>query len=95
MGIEEVVLPESPHALSEEEVLAALRADRRGLTRAEALARLRQFGRNALPRAAPPGVLAVFGRQFANPLIYILLLASAFSLSWETWPTRGSSPRFS
>lgn len=80
MGIEEVVLPESPHALSEEEVLAALRADRRGLTRAEALARLRQFGRNALPRAAPPGVLAVFGRQFANPLIYILLLASAVSL---------------
>ncbi|HEY9011403.1 MAG TPA: HAD-IC family P-type ATPase, partial [Devosia sp.] len=50
-----------------------------GLTQAEASRRLERFGANILPTTAPPGVLAVFFRQFMSPLIYILLVAAAVS----------------
>lgn len=79
----------APYALPTEHVLAALGSNPRGLTRAEASARLGQFGRNALPRAKPPGVSAVFLRQFLSPLIYILLFAVAISLFLGDWSDAG------
>jgi len=51
-----------------------------GLTTAQALVRLSEFGRNVLPRATPRSVIAVFLRQFLSPLIYILLAATVVSL---------------
>ena len=75
-----IVLPSAPHAQSAQQVLAALASAPEGLTRAEAQSRLHRLGRNALPRAKSPGVLAIFLRQFFNPLIYILLFAAAISL---------------
>jgi Ca2+-transporting ATPase len=50
-----------------------------GLTEAEAARRLEQYGPNTLPVALPPGLAAVFLRQFLSPLIYILLAATAVS----------------
>lgn len=52
-----------------------------GLTSEEARARLVEFGRNTLPQPRMPNVFLVFFRQFFNPLIYILLIAAAVSLS--------------
>jgi Ca2+-transporting ATPase len=46
-----------------------------GLTNAEALSRLRQFGPNALPEKASTSLGRRFLRQFQSPLIYILLFA--------------------
>lgn len=52
----------------------------RGLTSAEAAARLAEYGENLLPAPATPSLLVVFLRQFRSPLIYILLLAAVVSL---------------
>lgn len=52
-----------------------------GLTAAEARTKLTQFGPNALPEVRPPSLVALFLRQFLNPLIYILLAAGLVSLA--------------
>jgi Ca2+-transporting ATPase len=63
-----------------------------GLSTAEAAARLAQHGPNALPEQPPEPLWRRFLRQFASPLIYILLFALAFDLLiWlnegaRTWP---------
>jgi len=74
-----------PYALSAEEALAELGGSVRGLSSAEAARRLERFGRNALPRARPPGVAVVFVRQFKSPLIYVLLVAAFVSLLLQDW----------
>ncbi len=40
-----------------------------GLTRAEASARLKQFGYNQLPTPPMPGLVELFARQFLSPFI--------------------------
>ncbi len=73
------------HALSGSEVIDALNSSPHGLGHGEAAARLERFGRNALPRAEPTGILRVFLRQFLNPLIYILVIAAVISLLLGEW----------
>lgn len=51
-----------------------------GLSQAEVVERLAQFGQNLLPEPKTPSLLSIFLRQFKSPLIYILLLAAAVSL---------------
>jgi Ca2+-transporting ATPase len=68
-----------------------------GLSTAEAAERLSQVGPNALPERAPEPPWHRFLRQFASPLIYILLFALAFDLGlWlyeggSTWPIEASA----
>ncbi len=76
-----VKLPHPPHALEAEFLLQRLGGSRHGLSRAEAEARLAEIGPNRLPRPRPPGVTRLFLRQFANPLIYVLLAAAVLSLA--------------
>ncbi|TBA63733.1 cation-translocating P-type ATPase [Rhizobium ruizarguesonis] len=52
-----------------------------GLTSVEAEKRLAELGPNTLPEPEPPSPLRVFLIQFRNPIIYILLLASALSFA--------------
>ncbi len=78
-----------PHAQSGEAVLAALESSTHGLGKGEAVARLDQYGQNTLPRARVPGVGAVFLRQFASPLIYVLVVAALFSLLIREWTDAG------
>ncbi|MEW6321365.1 MAG: cation-translocating P-type ATPase [Acidobacteriota bacterium] len=60
-----------------------------GLTSSEAAARLARSGPNALPERAPePGWRRIL-RQFASPLIYILLFALAFDLG--LWISEGAA----
>jgi Ca2+-transporting ATPase len=52
-----------------------------GLTSAEAAARLARVGPNALPAPAPEPLWRRFARQFASPVIYILLVALAVDVA--------------
>lgn len=56
-----------------------------GLSTAQAAQRLVQFGPNALPEKAQVTLLARFLKQFASPLIYILLLALLIDLAIWVW----------
>ncbi len=58
------------------ELFRALETSDRGLTKTEAGKRLRAIGANKLPEAEPDSRAAIFIRQFASPLIYILFAAS-------------------
>ncbi|MDX2091573.1 MAG: HAD-IC family P-type ATPase [Kofleriaceae bacterium] len=70
------------HAMAVAEVVAAQRSDPdRGLTTAEVDARLRHHGPNALPEHGARSVLRVLLRQFASPLIYLLMVAAGISVA--------------
>lgn len=69
------------HAMSSNEVLAQLNSSETGLAKDEVQIRLDRIGPNKLPTPQPPTLLQIFGRQFLNPLIYILLAAAAVSLA--------------
>ena len=58
-----------------------------GLTSAEAGARLREHGPNALPEPAPPALWRRFFLQFRSPIIYVFLAALAFEIG--TWALGG------
>src|SRR5579875_114056 len=69
------------HALDEPELFAKLESSPGGLSEEQAGERLREYGRTRLPSKPPPSAVAIFLRQFLSPLIYILLAASAISLT--------------
>ena len=62
-------------------ILRKLKTDKdRGLTADEVQARQLSFGKNVLPRGKKTSLLTMFFRQFASPLVYILIIAAA--LTW-------------
>ncbi|MBI3988303.1 MAG: cation-transporting P-type ATPase [candidate division NC10 bacterium] len=67
------------HALSTEEVLAALETGTRGLSGEEATARLKQYGPNRLKASPPTSPFKLFLDEFRSPLI-LVLIASAILL---------------
>ncbi len=69
------------HALEPERVLGEFESREDGLSDAEARARLSRYGSNVLPRNSGPSVLELLWRQLNNPLIYVLLGATALSLA--------------
>lgn len=75
------------HNLSIEETLAQLGTNRHGLTDEEARKRLGKYGRNELHEKGRTPWPKVFLRQFASPLIYILLAAAAIELFYMGKPT--------
>ena len=79
----------APHARPVEDILASLHGSPKGLDQAEAAARLQRYGCNALPAAEPPGIAQVFLRQFASPLIYVLVAAALVSLAIREWSDAG------
>lgn len=67
------------HATPATEALARVRTGAAGISRTEASTRLRELGRNVLPRPEPPSSWAVVARQFREPLVYILGIAGLVS----------------
>ncbi len=67
------------HAMEPRDVLSALQAAPRGLSDAEAAARLEIYGPNRLPQGPRRGVLVRFLMQFHNLLIYVLIAAAALA----------------
>jgi magnesium-transporting ATPase (P-type) len=74
-----------PHTKSDQEVISALASSQHGLTQSDAAERLQECGSNTLPQKKLPGIFSVFIRQFASPLIYILVVAALFSVLIEEW----------
>ncbi len=73
------------HTLSREETLRELACNEFGLSEDEVAERRKIFGPNKLPEGRRPGVIAVFIRQFKNPIIYFLLAAGVVSLGIRLW----------
>jgi cation-transporting P-type ATPase F len=70
------------HALSEQEAMRLLESDRvQGLATAEIKARLRKFGRNEMTARKRMSEWKRFLLQFAQPLMYILVIASGVTLA--------------
>jgi magnesium-transporting ATPase (P-type) len=69
--------PAAPHARPAEAVVVALGTSPRGLTAAEAAARLKQHGPNTIPPGRRRSPLLRFLAQFNNALIYFLLVGAA------------------
>jgi P-type Ca2+ transporter type 2C len=69
------------HAEALEELLERLKTDAgRGLTAAEARARLERDGPNELPRAKGKSAILQFLAQFANPIVLTLLVAAIIAI---------------
>jgi Ca2+-transporting ATPase len=84
---------DSPHALPASEVLARLGTDpERGLSAAEATARLDEHGRNELPAAPPVPPWRRLLAQFESPLVLLLLAAAAISLGVWWYEGAGHAP---
>src|SRR4030042_2072575 len=64
------------HNLAVEDTLKELDASRSGLSEEKAKERLQQYGPNELTEKGKRSAVMVFLRQFASPLIYILLVAA-------------------
>ncbi len=78
-----------PYAFSAEQVLESLGSSSAGLKQDEAEKRLRHFGFNELPRAKQASIFEVVLRQFASPLIYVLVAAALLSVMIEEWSDAG------
>jgi Mg2+-importing ATPase len=63
------------------ELLSSLGSSRQGLAAAEAARRLARDGPNRIRGSDTPGTLALLARQFATPLVLILLGAALLSLA--------------
>ncbi|UKA65102.1 HAD-IC family P-type ATPase [Arthrobacter sp. FW306-05-C] len=69
------------HGLPVHEVVILLGTDAaRGLGHGEVERRRAQFGRNELPRSHSGGIARKLGRQFNNPLVYVLLAAAVVTV---------------
>jgi Ca2+-transporting ATPase len=75
------------HNLAVEEVLKNLDSARSGLSEEKAKERLHQYGPNELTAKGKTPAIVVFLRQFASPLIYILLIAAVIELTVMQKPT--------
>jgi magnesium-transporting ATPase (P-type) len=78
------------HALAVEDVLKRLEVDpESGLSHEEAGGRLERFGGNVLPEPPAPGPIVRFLKQFHNVLIYVLIVAAAFTALLDEWIDTG------
>jgi Ca2+-transporting ATPase len=75
------------HNLSIEEALKKLNSTRSGLSEEEVKERLRRYGPNELKEKGRSSRFLIFLRQFASPLIYILLAAALIELVVLRKPT--------
>jgi Ca2+-transporting ATPase len=81
------------HNLSPDEALQTLGSGRSGLSEAEAMARLQQYGLNQMTGKKKTPPVLVFLQQFLNPLIYVLIVAAVISIIvghyLDTWVILG------
>jgi magnesium-transporting ATPase (P-type) len=81
--------PESPHALSKQNVLRSLGVTEAGLTTAEATARLAKYGPNRLPEPPKRSGVLRFLAHFNNVLIYVLIASAAVTAALQHWIDTG------
>ena len=74
-----------PYAQSPEHVFRDVKSSPQGLTGAEAQRRLQTYGPNRVEEAPRPGFFRILLKQFASPLVWILLVAVALSALLKEW----------
>jgi len=70
-------------SLSKEEVFEKIQTSYKGLSVEEASKRIKEYGKNELPKKKRGGWLLLFLRQFHSVLIYILFIAAFISWKFE------------
>ncbi len=79
-------IPKHPWAISPPELQTAFETDLKdGLTNQVATSRLTVYGKNEFSIEKIPSALTIFLRQFKNPLILVLLVATTFTLALSEW----------
>ncbi|MBR1368575.1 ATPase [Methanocalculus chunghsingensis] len=73
------------HTLGIREIRDRLETGDDGLPALEAARRSEEYGKNSLPERKPPSRIRIFFRQFASPLIYVLIAAGVLSIAFEDW----------
>jgi Mg2+-importing ATPase len=73
------IIPQKYWELNQVELFKKLETRSDGLTAKEAIVRLKFFGHNEIARANRRGAFKILISQFTNPLVLILLIASAVS----------------
>ncbi len=73
------------YQLNTADIFVQLDSSDSGLNSAEALKRLESYGPNRLEEEERPSRLRVFAAQFANPLIYIILVAALVTLLFRDY----------
>lgn len=73
------------HLISISEVQQLLNVGKQGLNGIDAVERIRTHGLNKLPDKKKLSIVALFFRQFKNPLIYILFAAFIISVLTSHW----------
>ena len=69
------------------ELIRSLESDRhQGLADTEVQKRIAKFGKNQIPEKGPKKKRSILADQFADPIIYILLVALFLSLILGDWP---------
>ena len=81
-------MKQAPHTITANEVIQQLNSDRKnGLTEEEVEKRLEKYGKNILTRKKNRSLIAIFGDQFLDPIVYLLggamVLAFAFNEQME------------
>ena len=87
--LQEAVTGLVAHSVKPDECCDVLQTRSQGLRDDEVQTRLQLFGPNSLPRSKGAGPFRIFIRQFANPLIYILLFATILSILVKEWTDAG------
>lgn len=67
------------HSTDTKDVLEILKSNEEGLTNEEALARLKKYGKNELPKKEKDSILTIFFRELKDPIVLLLLFASIVS----------------
>ena len=92
-GIKQLQVSDAPakkstalwHSLPPAEVLVQLQVTPAGLKTAEVTERRATYGSNALIEAKPVSRWLVFGRQFTNVIVWVLIVAGGVSLAIGEW----------
>lgn len=79
----------SPWALSVDDTLEIFHSKLSGITHEEADNRRKSLGENVIPSKKTGGPIAILARQFASPLIFILIGAASVTMFLKEWVDAG------
>ena len=66
-------------------IIASLESSASGLSQLDAQQRLKRYGENRVTETRGAGVLRLFLRQVASPLVLILIFGACISLAVQQW----------
>ncbi len=73
------------HAMGIGDIRSHLQTEQDGLSKAEVASRQEQYGKNTLPGKKATSTIRIILRQFASPLIYILVVAGIVKAVADDW----------